>query len=71
MSYSSQVHLASGQEFQHPYRNPSTLQPQDVCPHCKRKTTEYRFTTGEHPVITHHCPEHGDVIPMRSVIVRD
>ncbi len=24
-----------------------------------------------YPVITHRCPEHREVIPMRSVIVRD
>lgn len=24
-----------------------------------------------HIIVTHHCPEHRDVIPMRSVIFRD
>lgn len=59
-------------EGHHPiHRDPTTLRPEQVCPHCKRKTTEYRVMTDGHLVITHHCPEHRDVIPMRSVIVRD
>ena len=53
------------------HRDPTTLRPEQVCPHCQRKTTEYRFMTDGHLVITHHCPEHRNVIPMRSVIVRD
>jgi hypothetical protein len=27
--------------------------------------------TDGHLIIAHHCPEHRDVIPLRSVIVRD
>lgn len=42
----------------------------DVCPNCKRETTRHAFFIPEGPMIeTHHCPEHGDVVPMRSVIV--
>lgn len=64
--------IAATAEWQRPiYRDPMTLRSEQVCPHCKRKTMEYRFWTDGHPVITHHCPEHHDVIPMRSVIVRD
>lgn len=62
----------ANREGQHPlYRDPTTLRPEQVCPHCKRKTVEYRFMADGHLVISHHCPEHRDVIPMRSVIVRD
>lgn len=42
----------------------------DVCCHCKRPTTAYGFTAPDgHWIETHHCPEHGDVVPMRSVVV--
>ena len=59
-------------EWQRPiYRDPMTLRPELVCPHCKRKTVEHRFLIDDHPVITHHCSEHRDVIPMRSIIVRE
>ena len=41
----------------------------DVCCHCQRPTTAYGFTAPDgHWIETHHCPEHGDVVPMRSVI---
>lgn len=41
----------------------------DVCCHCKRPTTAHGFTAPDgHWIETHHCPEHGDVVPMRSVI---
>ena len=51
-------------EFQAP-QPPS----RDVCCHCQRPTTAYGFTAPDgHWVETHHCPEHGDVVPMRSVI---
>lgn len=53
------------------HRDPTTLRPEEVCPHCKRKTVEHRFMTDGYPVVTHHCPEHREVVPMRSVIVRD
>lgn len=63
---------ATAMEWPRPlHRDPTTLRPKQVCPHCKRKTVEHRFTTDGHPVITHHCPEHREVVPMRSVIVRD
>ena len=51
-------------EFQAPQHS-----PRNVCCHCKRPTTAYGFTAPDgHWVETHHCPEHGDVVPMRSVI---
>ncbi len=53
------------------HRDPTTLRPEQVCPHCKRKTVEHCFLTDSHPITTHHCPEHCEVVPMRSVIVRD
>ena len=49
------------------YRDPASLLVRDVCPHCKRQTTVYRFGVADKTVIeTHHCAEHGDVAPMRS-----
>ncbi|MBK8752723.1 MAG: hypothetical protein IPL99_14205 [Candidatus Competibacteraceae bacterium] len=63
---------AATMEWQRPiYRDPTTLRPEPVCPHCKRKTVERRCLIDDHPVITHHCSEHRDVIPMRSIIVRE
>lgn len=30
----------------------------------------YRFTTGDDlPIITYHCAEHGDVLPMHGIIM--
>ena len=43
-----------------------------VCPHCQRDLAEYRFTTDDGlPIITYHCLEHGDVIPLRGILARD
>ena len=51
------------------YRDPASLSPRDVCPHCHCETTRYGFTTPDgHWLETHHCHEHGDVAPMRSVV---
>lgn len=57
-------------ELQRPaYRDPASLISRDVCCHCRRLTTMHRFTAPDgHWVETHHCPEHGDVVPMRSHI---
>ena len=53
-----------------PHREPARLIGRDVCCHCKRFTTAHRFTTPDGCQIeTHHCPEHGDVRPMRSHVV--
>ncbi|MCP5135139.1 MAG: hypothetical protein H6976_16495 [Gammaproteobacteria bacterium] len=39
-----------------------------VCPHCGQGVTEYRFTTRDgFSIVTHHCVEHGDVIPKHHV----
>lgn len=44
----------------------------EACPRCQRDLTEYRFTTGDGlTIITYHCPEDGDVIPMHGIIVHD
>ncbi len=51
------------------YRDPASLTKRWVCCHCKRGTTTHRFLVDGHWVETHHCPEHGDVPPMRSHIV--
>lgn len=72
MSQPSKSSIATTVEWQRPiYRDPTTLRSEQVCPHCKRKTTEYRVMTDGYPVVTHRCSEHREVIPMRSVIVRD
>ena len=58
-------------QFQAPnYRDPTSLVGHDVCCHCKRQTTVHGFTAKDgHWIETHHCPEHGDVAPMRSHIL--
>jgi hypothetical protein len=72
MSQLPQSSSAAAMEWPRPlHRDPTTLRPEQVCPHCKRKTVEHRFATDGHPIIAHHCPEHREVVPMRSVIVRD
>ena len=53
------------------HRDLTMLRPEQVCPHCKRKTVEHRFATDGHPIIAHHCLEHRAVVPMRGVIVRE
>jgi uncharacterized radical SAM superfamily Fe-S cluster-containing enzyme len=53
------------------HRDPTTLRPEQVCPHCKRKTVEHRFLTDGYLIVTYHCPEHREVVPMRSVIFGD
>ena len=39
------------------------------CPHCGRETFVHAFCCDGYPVETHRCPEHGDVVPMRSAVV--
>jgi len=49
---------------------PARPMPRDVCPHCQRATTVHGFAAPDgHWIETHHCREHGDVAPMRSLIV--
>lgn len=44
----------------------------DVCPHCKRETTVHGFAVPDgHWLETHHCAEHGDIVPRRSLIMND
>ncbi|NJM13357.1 MAG: hypothetical protein HC889_17120 [Synechococcaceae cyanobacterium SM1_2_3] len=51
-------------------RNPAELQGRDVCPHCKQETTRHSFIAPDGVwIVSHHCRLHGDVAPMRSVIV--
>lgn len=51
------------------YRNPLDLTPRNVCPHCKQLVQEHQFFTHcLNPITTWHCPQCGDVIPMRSVV---
>ena len=53
-----------------PHRDPNSLMIRDVCPHCHCETHNYRFSTPDGNWLeTHHCPEHGDVIAIRSHIV--
>jgi len=59
--------FAATMELQRPdYRDPAELRARDVCPNCKRETTVYLVTCDGHPFETHRCPDHGDVVPMRS-----
>ena len=60
--------FAATMELQRPApRDPASLIAYTVCPHCKRPTTAYGFTAPDgHWIETHHCPTHGDVVPMRS-----
>ena len=52
------------------YRSPETLIARRVCCHCKRELTIHTFTAPDgHHLETHHCPEHGDVVAMKSHIV--
>jgi hypothetical protein len=53
------------------YRDPTTFRSEQVCPYCKQKTVEHHFLVDGYLIITHHCLEHRDVLPMRGVIVRD
>lgn len=42
----------------------------EVCPHCKCEVVAHRFCCDGHPVrVTGKCPEHGEVTPIRSVVV--
>lgn len=54
----------------HPrYRDPESLTTTEVCPHCHKPATSYRFTTPDGGLLeTWHCKEHGDVCPKRSHI---
>jgi hypothetical protein len=39
----------------------------DFCPRCRHSLTLYQFTTADGlSIITYHCREHGDVIPLRD-----
>ncbi len=49
-------------------QRPESVPIQDVCPHSKRRTVMHSFMTGEFRNVSHHCPEHGAVIPMRSAV---
>lgn len=42
--------------------------PLDVCPHCKVPVSSHRFECEGVMITTYHCPEHGDVVPMRSAV---
>ena len=52
------------------YRTPESLISKNVCCKCRREVTTHAFIARDGSRIeTHHCPEHGDVPPMRSHIV--
>lgn len=51
------------------FRRPETAPVQDVCPHCKRRTVVHSFWTETFCNTSHHCPEHGAVVPVRSSVV--
>lgn len=50
---------------------PAGRMPVDVCPHCKRSLTVHTFATDEYVNRTYHCTVHGDVAPMRSIIINE
>lgn len=38
-----------------------------VCSRCQQRVTEYRFAASDgFAIVTYHCAEHGDVIPMQN-----
>ncbi len=63
--------FAASMELQRPAtRDPASLIAYTVCPHCKRTLSGYRFAAQDgHGIDAYHCPTHGDVVPMRSVVV--
>lgn len=56
----AQVHLAASVAFQQPVKRT------DVCPHCGKATVMHCFISQGHWLETHHCKDHGDVVPTRS-----
>ncbi|MBK8182478.1 MAG: hypothetical protein IPK63_05995 [Candidatus Competibacteraceae bacterium] len=43
-----------------------------VCPRCQRDLTAHYFTTRDGlSIVTYHCREHGDVIPLPGAHARD
>ena len=64
--------FAATMELQRPTgRDPASLVGRDVCPHCKRETDIYAVFCGGHVFETHRCRDHGDVCPMRSIIMNE
>ena len=58
------------QAAQYGYRPPDHLIGKNICCKCQREVTTHAFIAQDGSRIeTHHCPEHGDVPPMRSHIV--
>ena len=58
------------QAAQYGYRDPASLIGRNLCCKCQREVTTHAFIAQDGSRIeTHHCPEHGDVPPMRSHIV--
>ena len=53
-----------------PVRDPATVPVRDVCPHCKRVAVVFAVGCNGHQFSTWHCPEHGDVVPVRSAVSR-
>ena len=44
---------------------PVRLRPQTpVCPHCDQVTVQHHFSADDHVLATHHCRQHGDVVPV-------
>jgi hypothetical protein len=49
------------------YRLVNTAFSPCVCPRCQSRTAVHLFETPDGVLIeTHHCPQHGDVVPVRS-----
>ncbi len=55
-----------------PPRSGDTPTATERCPHCQQRVTTHRFIMGDgHLITTHHCAQHGDVIPVHGVIMHD
>lgn len=64
--------FATTLEFQRPeyplVRRMEDTPIHDVCPHCKVPVSSYHFECDGIMIISYHCQEHGDVVPMRSAV---
>ena len=54
---------------QYGYRPPDSLIGKNLCCKCRCEVTTHAFMARDGSRIeSHHCPTHGDVPPMRSII---
>ena len=63
--------IAIGNLEQPTHHDSATPISAEACPRCQRRVIGYRFATdGDLFIVTYHCAEHGDVVPMRDVGTR-